>query len=184
MSLPPELLARFPHQLSGGQKARVGIARAMALEPGLLVLDEPTSALDVSVQAMVLKLLAQPARRTPASALLFVSHDLNVVRLLCSRIIVMYLGQVVETGPTEAIFNRPLHPYTKALLSAIPTLRAGQAAERVSLDGEPRSPINPDPSACRLHGRCHRQQDHCIRVGPELRPCGPERSVRCHFPLE
>jgi len=183
VNLALELLERFPHQLSGGQKARVGIARAMVVDPELLVLDEPTSALDVSVQATVLKLLAH-LRQEAGVALLFVSHDLNVVRLLCSRILVMYLGRIVESGPTEDIFNRPRHPYTKALLSAVPSLRADGRVESVHLEGELRSPINPDPHACRLAGRCPRQQERCLREEPELQPCGPDRAVRCHFPLD
>lgn len=183
VNLAPELLNRFPHQLSGGQKARVGIARAMIVDPELLVLDEPTSALDVSVQATVLKLLARLTREANV-ALLFVSHDLNVVRLLCSRIFVMYLGRIVESGPTEEIFNRPRHPYTKALLSAVPTLRSGRTGERVKLEGEPRSPIDPDPLACRLVGRCPWQQQRCTAAEPELAACGPAHAVRCHFPLD
>jgi oligopeptide/dipeptide ABC transporter ATP-binding protein len=181
VNLPLPLLSRFPHQLSGGQKARVGIARAMVVEPWLLVLDEPTSALDVSVQATVLQLLDR-LRREAGVALLFVSHDLNVVRLLCSRIVVMYLGQVVESGTTEQIFNQPRHPYTRALLSAIPTLRAGQQRERIKLDGEPQSPVNPSPSICRLYGRCPSQQDHCSQIAPELITGADGRALRCHFP--
>lgn len=181
VKLPRELLGRFPHQLSGGQKARVGIARAMAVEPSLLVLDEPTSALDVSVQATALQLLAR-LRREAGVALLFVSHDLNVVRLLCSRIVVMYLGEVVEAAPTEEIFRRPRHPYTRALLSAIPTLRAGGAGERIKLDGEPRSPVNPAPNVCRLYGRCPRQQPRCTQEAPRLEGDTSGRALRCHFP--
>jgi oligopeptide/dipeptide ABC transporter ATP-binding protein len=183
VNLAPDLLDRFPHQLSGGQKARVGIARAMVVDPELLVLDEPTSALDVSVQATVLQLLAR-LRQEADVALLFVSHDLNVVRLLCSRILVMYLGRIVESGPTEEIFNRPRHPYTKALLSAVPTLRPDRATERVKLEGEPLSPINPDPRACRMVGRCPYQQARCTAAEPHLEPCGPAHAVRCHFPLD
>ena len=122
VGLPTDLLSRYPHQLSGGQKARVGIARAIALRPKLLILDEPTSALDVSVQVVILRLLAE-LRQQLNMSYLFISHDLNVVRLLCDRILVMYLGKLVETGPTEAIFNHPSHPYTQALIAAIPTLQ-------------------------------------------------------------
>ena len=182
VGLAPELLSRFPHQLSGGQKARVGIARAMAVEPKLLVLDEPTSALDVSVQATVLKLLAN-LRRQGGVALLFVSHDLNVVRLLCDRVAVMYLGKIVETGPAREVFAVPRHPYTQALISAIPKI-GKRPATAGRLDGEPRSPIDPDPRACRFHGRCPRQQDICAIDPPELRAVGPGREVRCHFPVE
>ena len=183
VGLPEELLPRFPHQLSGGQKARVGIARAMAPRPRLLVLDEPTSALDVSVQAVVLKLL-MALRRRAGVALLFVSHDLNVVRLLCDRIAVMYLGQIVETGPAREVFANPRHPYTAALLSAIPRLPGAMPAVRQRLEGEPRSPIDPDPHACRLHGRCPREQPLCAQLAPALAALAPGRTARCHFPLE
>jgi oligopeptide/dipeptide ABC transporter ATP-binding protein len=177
VSLPLAFLDRFPHQLSGGQKARVGIARAIVVEPKLLVLDEPTSALDVSVQVTVLQLLDK-LRRERGIALLFVSHDLSVVRLLCSRIIVMYLGQVVEQGPSEQIYMAPAHPYTKALLSAVPNLRKGKS-ERIRLDGDPQSPISPSSNQCRFYGRCAVQQDDCTQVMPDLRPLDDKRLVRC-----
>ena len=179
VDLSPALFDRYPHQLSGGQKARVGLARAMAVSPRLLVLDEPTSALDVSVQATVLKLLAK-LRREAGVALLFVSHDLTVVRLLCDRILIMYLGQIVESGPAEAIFNSPRHPYSQALLSAAPDLRRKRGA-RERLAGEPQSPIDPDPHSCRLYGRCPRQEERCRTEAPALREIGLGRGVRCHF---
>ena len=178
VNLPPELLDRYPHQLSGGQKARVGIARALVVDPQLLVLDEPTSALDASVQATVLQLLDR-LRRDRGIALLFVSHDLNVVRLLCQRIAVMYLGQIVETGAAEAIYRAPAHPYTQALLSAIPTLRG--KGQRIRLDGEPQSPVNPCATKCRLAGRCFAEQPPCTQAMPELRALPDGRQVRCHF---
>ncbi len=183
VGLPAELFPRFPHQLSGGQKARVGIARAMAPKPRLLVLDEPTSALDVSVQAVVLKLL-MALRRRAGVALLFVSHDLNVVRLLCDRIAVMYLGRVVEQGPAEQVFRAPCHPYTAALLSAIPRLPGQPRPPSQLLEGEPRSPVDPDPHACRLAGRCPREQPLCTRQAPELRDIAAGQRVACHFPIE
>ena len=180
--LPPELLTRFPHQLSGGQKARVGIARAIAVEPRLLILDEPTSALDVSVQVVILQLLDELKRKLDLSYL-FVSHDLSVVRLLCDRILVMYLGHIVESGPAGQVFAAPAHPYTQALLSALPQpgARRGER-ERIGLPGEPRSPIDPDPAICPLYGRCPRATDLCRAVSPELREIYPGRLTACHFP--
>lgn len=178
VGLPPELLSRFPHQLSGGQKARVGIARAIALSPKLLILDEPTSALDVSVQAVILHLLADLQRQLNMSYL-FVSHDLNVVRLLCDRILVMYLGQLVETGPVEQIFTQPRHPYTQALISAIPSFE--ESPQRIPLSGEPRSPIDPSPQVCRLYGRCPQGDDRCRETLPLLQTVDEHHRVACHY---
>jgi oligopeptide/dipeptide ABC transporter ATP-binding protein len=183
VGLPPDLFSRYPHQLSGGQKARVGIARAMAVEPRLLVLDEPTGALDVSLQAVVLKLLMR-LRREDGVAQLFVSHDLNLVRLLCDRVAVMYLGKVVEAGPAEQVFTAPRHPYTAALLSAIPRRPGLRRPAPERLLGEPRSPVDPDPRACRLHGRCPRGTAFCALNPPALREVATGQQVLCHFPLE
>jgi oligopeptide/dipeptide ABC transporter ATP-binding protein len=181
--LPEELLGRFPHQLSGGQKARVGIARAIAVEPRLLILDEPTSALDVSVQVVILKLLEELKQRLGLSYL-FVSHDLNVVRLLCDRILVMYLGHIVESGPAAEIFAAPAHPYTKALLSAVPSIGVGATRERrIELPGDPRSPIDPDLNICPLYGRCFQATDDCTATMPALREIAPGRRAACHFPI-
>ncbi|WP_300301962.1 ABC transporter ATP-binding protein [Ferrovibrio sp.] len=184
--LPLELLGRFPHQLSGGQKARVGIARAIAVEPDLLILDEPTAALDVSVQVVILQLLNDLKTRLGMSYL-FVSHDLNVVRLLCDRVMVMYLGKIVESGPAEEVFRNPSHPYTRALLSAIPHFMPGQAAPRLRIAGEPRSPIDPSPKVCRFYGRCPQARVACEQSMPLLQGVGQEHSadhsVACHFPI-
>jgi len=188
VGLPAELLSRFPHQLSGGQKARVGIARALAPRPRLLILDEPTAALDVSVQAVVLQLLDR-LRRELGLSTIFVSHDLNVVRLLTDRVAVMYLGRVVEVGASGEVFAHPAHPYTRALVSAIP----GQGP-RIRLEGEISSPIDPPKEVCRFQSRCPSAQDRCLREGPPLHPlpAGPGAArtailpgvhqVACHFP--
>ena len=180
VGLPRDLLGRYPHQLSGGQKQRVGIGRAVALEPRLLVLDEPTSALDVSVQAMILKLL-DGLRRRLGMSYLFVSHDLNVVRLLADRVLVMYLGRIVETGPVEEVFERPRHPYTRALLSCVPEPAGQGMRRRIRLSGEPRSPIDPDPRICRFHGRCPDGVERCTSEMPLLRTVGEGHLAACHF---
>ncbi len=186
VGLPRELLGRFPHQLSGGQQQRVGIARAIALSPKLLILDEPTSALDVSVQAVILHLLAELRERLGMSYL-FVSHDLNVVRMVTDRVLVMYLGKIVESGPADDIFDRSAHPYTRALVSAAPALDLFARRVRIPISGEPQSPIDPSPVVCRFFGRCPDGFDRCEREMPLLQPVAPAPRVEetheaaCHL---
>jgi oligopeptide/dipeptide ABC transporter ATP-binding protein len=179
--LPLQFLSRFPHQLSGGQRARVGIARAIAVEPDLLVLDEPTAALDVSVQVVILKLL-QRLKKEFGMSYLFVSHDLSVVRLICDRVLVMYLGKIVESGPAVEVFEHPLHPYTQALVAAVPRFGT-DGKKRLRLAGEPMSPIDPDPNVCRFYSRCPRGTEACKTAMPALRRFG-DRQVACHFAEE
>ncbi len=179
--LPPGLLGRYPHQLSGGQRARVGIARAIVVSPEVLILDEPTSALDVSVQAVILKLLHR-LRAETGMTYVFVSHDLNVVRMLCDRVLVMYLGRLVEEGPVDAVFRSPRHPYTAALIDAIPQF-GRPSARREGLEGEPQSPVNPSPAMCRLAGRCRHEGAFCRRAMPDLLPAGAAHRAACFHPL-
>jgi oligopeptide/dipeptide ABC transporter ATP-binding protein len=178
VGLPHALLGRYPHQLSGGQQQRVGIGRAVALEPSLLILDEPTSALDVSVQAVILHLLAD-LRRHLGIAYLFVSHDLNVVRMVTERVLVMYLGRIVEAGPSDAIFERSAHPYTRALVSAVPVLDPECRRQRIALTGEPRSPIDPSPHVCRFFGRCPDGFARCEKEMPVLATVAPDHEAAC-----
>lgn len=182
VQLRPEYGDRYPHQLSGGEKQRVGIARAFAAEPDLIIADEPLSALDVSVQASILKLLADLRSRL-GTAYLFISHDLNVVRTLCDRVYVMYLGDIYEVGSTEEVYNPPYHPYTQALLSAVPVPEPDLRRERIRLDGPVPSPRNP-PSGCKLHTRCPGfWGEICTREMPPPQEVTSSHRIRCHRPL-
>ncbi|AWB44785.1 peptide ABC transporter substrate-binding protein [Paenibacillus sp. CAA11] len=170
---------RFPHEFSGGQRQRIGIARALVLNPDLIIADEPVSALDVSIQAQIINLFSK-LQASRGLAYLFISHDLSVVKHLCTRIGVMYLGSLMETGTREELFNNPLHPYTKALLSAIPLPIPKMKRERMVLKGDIPSPANP-PSGCKFHTRCPYAADICKQEMPILRPIEGEHSVACHF---
>jgi oligopeptide transport system ATP-binding protein len=180
VGLNSELIGRYPHELSGGQCQRVSIARAMILKPKLVICDEPVSALDVSTQAQIINLLRW-LRREFGVAILFISHDLSVVRRLCDRVLVMYLGNVAEIGARDAIFDEPLHPYTKALISAapIPDPRREAAKERVRLGGDIPSPIDP-PSGCVFRTRCPKESPPCRARKPELEVVD-NHGVACHF---
>jgi peptide/nickel transport system ATP-binding protein len=183
VGLQPDHAQRFPHEFSGGQRQRIGIARAIALEPKLIIADEPVSALDVSVQAQIVNLLADLQERLKLTYV-FIAHDLSVVRQVSTRIAVMYLGSIVELGRAENIFASPAHPYTQALLSAVPVPDVSGATnrKRIILPGDVPSPIDP-PAGCRFHPRCPMAQERCRVERPLLVQRTDEREVACHFPL-
>ena len=180
VGLDPSLAARYPHEFSGGQRQRIGIARALAVEPSLIVCDEVVSALDVSVQAQVVNLLAE-LQRSRGVAFLFIAHDLAVVEHLSERILVMYLGRVVESGPARQVCGAPQHPYTQALISAVPSLdRSAARTPRIRLQGEVPSPLAP-PSGCPFHPRCPMAREQCRVEVPRLRVLGDGREAACHL---
>jgi peptide/nickel transport system ATP-binding protein len=180
VGLDPALFAnRYPHELSGGQRQRVNIARALAVSPRLVILDEAVSALDKSIEAQVLNLLIELKRQFDLTYV-FISHDLDVVRFMSDRVMVMYLGKVVEIGPVETIYAEPRHPYTQALLAAVPSMDPMRRTEAAPLTGDPPNPVNP-PSGCRFRTRCRYAEEVCASKVPDLTDTGDTRFVACHM---
>jgi peptide/nickel transport system ATP-binding protein/oligopeptide transport system ATP-binding protein len=183
VGLPPDAATRYPHEFSGGQRQRIGIARALAVEPCFVVADEAVSALDVSIQAQIINLL-QDLRARLGLTMLFIAHDLRVVEHISDRVAIMYLGRIVEAGPRARIFGAPRHPYTRALLSAVPVPDPRRRQERMALSDELPSPLSP-PAGCAFHPRCPYAEDVCRRVTPPLESGRDDHAVACHvFPAE